>query len=147
MCESFTVLPNGVNICQHRPQGKVLDCRDGQDASLCSRFVGIPGLHRCRYCSTDSEKEGEAEVADLEDLGGPVERSGRKANPSATSAADGGEDARKQMLSPPLRAALGKQGYKLIGVARQRTNRPPSCVLDCCYFGLRHDLHTADVKG
>ena len=60
-------------------------------------------------------------MADLEDLGGPVGRSGRNTNTSATSTADGGEDARKQMLSPPLRAALGKQGYKLIGVARHRT--------------------------
>ena len=118
----------------------------GKMPPLCSTLVGLAGVHWCRYCSTDSEKEGEAEVADLEDLGGPAERSGRNANPGATSAADGGEDARKEMLSPPLRAALGKQGYKLIGMASHRTMRPPSC-LSCFYPKLGCTSHTANGQG
>ena len=63
-----------------------------------------------------------------------MERSGRNANSSSASTADGGEDARKQMLSPPLRAALGKQGYKLIGVARHRTMIPPFNRSDHSFF-------------
>ena len=76
-----------------------------------------------------------------------MERSGRNANPSAAAAADGGEDARKEMLSPPLRAALGKQGYKLIGVARHRTMRPSFDCSNCCFSGLSHLSHAATSQG
>ena len=76
-----------------------------------------------------------------------MERSGRNAITSSPSTADHNEDARKQMLSPPLRAALGKQGYKLIGVARHETERPPSCRLKCCCVGLRHDSPTTIGQG
>ncbi|BDA41096.1 S-adenosyl-L-methionine-dependent tRNA 4-demethylwyosine synthase [Coccomyxa sp. Obi] len=80
------------------------------------------------YCSTDSDDEREqdsGEVGDLEDLGGPASRNangGRTADgapsTSGREAATTGADANagpKEMLSPPLRAALGKQGYKLVG--------------------------------
>ncbi|CAL8466621.1 g6157 [Coccomyxa elongata] len=80
------------------------------------------------YCSTDSEDEpdgGSGEVADLEDLGGPARKnatggraadgapstSGREATISGADATAGPKD----MLTPQLRAALGKQGYKLVG--------------------------------
>lgn len=88
------------------------------------------GLAEVRYCSTDSDDEPEedsGEVADLEDLGGPARRNatgGRAADgapsTSGREAATSGIDASagpKEMLSPPLRAALGKQGYKLVGAA------------------------------
>jgi hypothetical protein len=66
-------------------------------------------------CSTDSDKEEEGQVADLEDLGGPAKQAASNMDHRSASHGSGGTDERKQMLSPPLRAALGKQGYKLIG--------------------------------
>ncbi len=89
------------------------------------------GLAAFRYCSTDSDDEPDAdsgEVADLEDLGGPARRSatGGRAADGAPSTSDreaamSGADATagpKDMLTPQLRAALGKQGYKLVGATR-----------------------------
>lgn len=55
------------------------------------------------------------QVADLEDLAGPAKQPAAKADASAASAADAGNIEPKPMLSPPLRAALSKQGYKLVG--------------------------------
>ena len=55
------------------------------------------------------------EVADLEDLAGPATQARAKADASAASAASAIDVEPKQMLSPPLRAALTKQGYKLVG--------------------------------
>lgn len=81
----------------------------------------------------DSEEEGEAEVADLEDLGGPAKQARAKGDGNAASAASTGGIEPKQMLSPPLRAALSKQGYKLVGAA-------PLHILQC-----RH-RHTAGVN-
>lgn len=56
-------------------------------------------------------------MADLEDLGGPAKRPDSKADADSAPISSAGGNERKQMLSPPLRAALGKQGYKLIGGA------------------------------
>lgn len=55
-------------------------------------------------------------MADLEDLGGPAKQAASKRDHASASLGSAGIDERKQMLSPPLRAALGKQGYKLIGM-------------------------------
>lgn len=65
-------------------------------------------------------------MADLEDLAGPARRGaaggreqGSSPSGSGRGTADGATEAAagpREMLSPPLRAALGKQGYKLIGV-------------------------------
>ena len=60
-------------------------------------------------------------MADLEDLAGPARRNASgdsTASSSRQAAARTGADdvaGPKEMLSPPLRAALGKQGYKLVG--------------------------------
>jgi len=65
-------------------------------------------------------------VADLEDLAGPARRgtarddaaNGNSPSSSGRGAANGGAEAAagpREMLTLPLRAALGKQGYKLIG--------------------------------
>ena len=54
-------------------------------------------------------------MADLEDLAGPAKHSRAESDPSAASAAVAIPIEPKQMLSPPLRAALSKQGYKLVG--------------------------------
>ncbi len=71
-------------------------------------------------------------MADLEDLAGPASRNGvgdRAASTSGRAAADIGADAAtgpKEMLTPPLRAALGKQGYKLVGALLiPSINKPP----------------------
>lgn len=55
-------------------------------------------------------------MADLEDLGGPAKQAASRRDHASASLGSAGTDERKQMLSPPLRAALGKQGYKLIGM-------------------------------
>ena len=54
-------------------------------------------------------------MADLEDLAGPAKQPAARADASAASAANAGSIEPKQMLSSPLRAALSKQGYKLVG--------------------------------
>jgi len=59
------------------------------------------------YSSDEAEPEEEeeiAEVIDLEDLGKNLQKAGTSASASA-----------KEMLTAPLRTALGKQGYKLVG--------------------------------
>ena len=70
-------------------------------------------------------------MADLEDLGGPARRNapGARATDGSPSTSGGdaavsGADAAagpKEMLTPPLRAALGKQGYKLVGATHLTT--------------------------
>lgn len=63
----------------------------------------------------------------MEDLGGPLRRSAPADKAAAPSSAANAISASgkehlpmgappKEMLSPPLRAALSKQGYKLVGV-------------------------------
>ena len=87
-------------------------------------------------------------MADLEDLAGPVSRNGvgdRAASTSGRAAADIGADAAagpKEMLTPPLRAALGKQGYKLVG-ALLNNPRHLRCSLVIAYGSICNHFRTA----
>ena len=67
-------------------------------------------------------------MADLEDLAGPAKQPRGKADASAASDASAGSLEPKQMLSPPLRAALSKQGYKLVGAGLTHTTCDPCCL-------------------
>lgn len=65
------------------------------------------------FASEDEESDGGSEVAteaDMEDLAGPFSK--QKVNQIPAVTAPGQP---KPMLTPVLRASLGKQGYKLIG--------------------------------
>ena len=68
-------------------------------------------------------------MADLEDLGGPAKQPRAKADVISASEASTGNLEPKQMLSPPLRAALSKQGYKLVGAALTCTTQTYLCSL------------------
>jgi hypothetical protein len=71
------------------------------------------------YCSTDSDDDREPALADMEDLGDPGRRSAppelAASRAPSGRASTSGQDQPREMLTPPLRAALSKQGYKLIG--------------------------------
>jgi tRNA wybutosine-synthesizing protein 1 len=61
---------------------------------------------------SDSELDDDQEVMDLEDLVAPAARGRAAHEPAESEAAPG---APKQMVTPSLRKALTKQGYKIIG--------------------------------
>ena len=134
--------------------GKLLQALSRMDAILdrskvrsCQWALQERCKHARRYCTTDSddEAEQEGEVADLEDLAGPARRIAsvdRAASTSGQAAArTGADDAAgpKEMLSPPLRAALGKQGYKLVGAHPAIPMQRPVCLLSCgCVLRPHH---------
>lgn len=82
----------------------------------------------------DADKENRAAAAgsdddiDMEDLGGRA-LSGKLASTSQAAPVSQDTAAPREMLTPALRANLGKQGYKLIG---RRKQLPTWWLMWCC---------------
>ena len=77
-------------------------------------------------------------MADLEDLGGPAKQPRAEAEANAASEASAGNLEPKQMLSPPLRAALSKQGYKLVGAGLTHQCQPTCVPAAADFISMMH---------
>ncbi|XP_028857323.1 S-adenosyl-L-methionine-dependent tRNA 4-demethylwyosine synthase TYW1 isoform X2 [Denticeps clupeoides] len=96
------------------------DCRNG---SCKNKHAGATPIERHQSgeepvgCSSSDEDEGveQPSVMDMEDLGSMMGRARRNKQDEASGTAETSEEERREMITPALRDALSKQGYKLIG--------------------------------